>query len=271
MTTYTEAAPGTPPPPEIPPPAEPARPRARAAWAPVPQVNLLPPEIMADRRFRMLQRRLVIGGVAVVALCAAAVVWAQLGVSGAQSDLAAIQAQGTALRAQQAKYAGVPLTLAELDRVKAAREAALGSDVAWYRFLSDLAINTPPDTELSSVVITMSGKTTLTAATDPLSPAGLGVVKVTGQAVRFTDVAAWLDAVDQVHGLAGSGLQLASKSDGAAGAGADSTSSGSGSSASSSASGSSTGTAVSSDPVSFTGTAVVVPAALSHRYDRKAD
>jgi Tfp pilus assembly protein PilN len=246
MTTSTQAGPQAP----VPEP-EPMRPAVRTSWAPVPQVNLLPPEILAKRRFRRLQTQLAGAGVAVVALCAATVVWAQAGVSSAETDLAAVRAQGALLQAQQAKYAQVPKALAELDRVKAAREATLGTDVAWYRFLSDLAINTPSGTQLSSVTITMSGKNATTAASAPLTPTGLGQVKVTGQALRFTDVAAWLDAVNKVHGLTGSGLDSATKP--AAG---------------------SPGTSGSASPaastVTFSGSAVVVPGALSHRYDRKA-
>ena len=55
----------TPPPaPLLPPPLPPSLPlpppvpeplARRASWAPVPQVNLLPPEILANRRFRRLQ------------------------------------------------------------------------------------------------------------------------------------------------------------------------------------------------------------------------
>jgi hypothetical protein len=253
-------------------------PAARPAWSSVPQVNLLPPEILTERRFRTLQRRLAAITLGVLTACGAALVWAQAGVAAAESDLASVRAQGVQLQAQQRKYAGVPTALAELDQMKAAREAVLGTDVAWYRFLADLAYRTPSDTELQSVTITMTGSTAPSASAVPLTPAGLGTVEVSGKALRFTDVAAWLDAVNGVHGLTGSGLQGATRQGGgaagsASGGAAGSTSSAGSGSAGSGSTGSGSagsGSTTAAGQVTFTGSAVIVPAALSHRYDRRA-
>jgi Tfp pilus assembly protein PilN len=252
MTTGTDVSDAT----DAPVP-EPVAAGQRLYWAPVPQVNLLPPEIRQARRFRRLQRRLGVAALVVVAGCGLGVVWAQAGVVSARHDLTTIQAEGSRLEAQQARYAGVPQALAELDRVKAAREAALARDVAWYRFLSDLAVNTPAGTALTSVTITMDA----TAADSPLTPAGLGTVTVQGTAIKFTDVATWLDSVNEVHGLAGSGLTSAVRQ---SSGGAPPSSGGSGTSGAAGSPAASTG-------ITFDGTAVVVPAALSHRYDRKAN
>jgi len=281
MTTYTEAGTesdagaefgaggGTPAP--VPPPAAAPTPppatgptSASPRWSPVPQVNLLPPEILADRRFRRLKGILIGVAVGVLLLCAAGAVWAQGQVSAAQADLAAMQDQGRRLEQEQARYADVPRTLAELDRVKVARETAMGADVLWYQFLGDLALNTPAQTELSSVVIAVNGGTAVApASASLLEPAGLGTVKVTGKALSFVDVASWLDDVDKVHGLAGSGLESASK-------GQESTASTDGG-ATAPAGGADAGSASAAEQgVKFIGSAVVVPAALSHRYDRKA-
>jgi Tfp pilus assembly protein PilN len=261
MTTPTAEAPGAPAP-------EPAREPEppRPLWAPVPQVDLLPSEILDARRFRTLQRRLAVAALSVVALCGLGVVRAQAGVVSARHDLATIQAEGARLQVQQARYAGVPKALTELDRVKAAREEALATDVAWYRFLTDLSVNTPAGTQLTSVSITMGGSSS--PAGSPLTPAGLGAVTVQGTALAFTDVAAWLDAVDRVHGLAGSGLSSAVREGGGASAGT----SGPGAVSGTVSGGSPTGSAASGATVriTFNGTAVIVPAALSHRYDRKA-
>jgi hypothetical protein len=233
---------------------------ARTPWAPVPQVNLLPSEILAARRFRRLRMQLVGVAVGVVAACGTAVVWSQAGVVAAQHDLETIEQAGTRLMKEQAKYARVPQVTAERDRVKAVRQAVLGADVLWYRFLSDLAMNTPPGTELTSVTVSMTGATTATSPTAiPLVTPGLGEVQVKGKALRFPDVAAWLDAVNRVHGLAGSGLTSAKKED-----------PGSSDEFTGAPGSDSTGSSAEADLITFNGSAVVVPAALSHRYDTKA-
>jgi Tfp pilus assembly protein PilN len=262
MTTPTAAAPGAPAPgPLLEPGTVPAPRPARPRWALVPQVNLLPSEILDARRFRTLQRRLAVVALSVVVLCGLGVVRSQVGVVSARHDLGTIQVEGARLRAQQARYADVPTALAELDRVKAARETALATDVAWYQFLTDLAVNTPAGTQLTSVTIAMDGRSS--AADSLLTPAGLGTVTLQGTALKFPDVAAWLEAVDRVHGLAGSGLSSAVREGGGTG------SSGTGPSGTGSSGTGSHGTGALSG-ITFNGTAVIVPAALSHRYDRKA-
>jgi len=184
--------------------------------------------------------------VGVVGVCVGGVVWAQLGLASVQEDLATVRDQGARLEREQAKYADVPRTLAELDQVKAAREAALGTDVLWYQFLGDLALNTPRDTELSSITISMAGSAGESAVVpSPLVPSGLGSVSVTGIARRFPDVASWLEDVNEVHGLTGSALDSASRSD--------------------------TGADAGTTEIKFAGNAVIESSALSHRYDRKAD
>jgi len=234
----------------------------RVEWAPVPRVNLLPPEILAARRFRRLQRQLAGIVLSVLLLGAAAGAWAQSGVLAARSDLAQVQAQTQGLMQQRARYAEVPKALAELDAARAAREGALRSDVLWYQFLGDLAVNTPAGTELTTVSVVMSppaasGTGASTSASAGTATTGtltrLGEVKVTGRALRFRDVATWLETVTQVHGLAGSNLQSVAR---------DESSSAAGSSAA-------TSTSTSAD-VSYTGSAIVTSAGLSHRYDRKA-
>jgi Tfp pilus assembly protein PilN len=229
-------------------------PLVRLAWAPIPRVNLLPPEVVEARSFRRLQRQLAGVVAAVVLLGAAAGVWAQQGVLSAQSDLNDTQAATTQLQQQQAKFAEVPKALAELDSARVAREGAMSTDVLWYRFLGDLALNTPANTDLSSVAITMTGSTSGSASgsgtgsgVGTAASAGLGQVTVTGNATRFRDVAAWLDAVTLVHGLASPSLQSAAQSQSGGGA-----------------------AAASAMPVTYSGSAVVTTAALSHRFDRKA-
>jgi hypothetical protein len=225
---------------------EPGPVATRVEWAIVPRVNLLPPEVLAARRFRTLQRRLGAAVAGTLVVAGLAVVWAQSGLASAQDDLAATQAQAVQLQAEQTKYAEAPKVLANLDAARTARASALGTDVAWYQFLSDLALNTPVGTGLSSVAISMTGSVNATASTVPLVPAGLGDVKVTGKAVRFPDVASWLDSFGQVHGLAGIVLMNATQANSESGSSAPAA-------------------------IEYTGSAVITTGALSHRYDRRAN
>jgi Tfp pilus assembly protein PilN len=218
----------------------------RVEWAPVPRVNLLPPEIVDGRRLGQLKR--LFGGtlVVVAAGCAAAVVWAQLGVSSAQDEVDAAQARAASLQAEQAKYAEVPRIDSLIDTATTARQSALSSDVLWYGFLSDLSLTTPKGVSLISLEMTLDDSSTPSSApADPLTTSGIGHVNFSGKASHFVDIASWLNAVSSVHGLDGSTLQTATR--GVA------------------------GSAPTSGPITFTSTVQVTSKALSHRYDRKAD
>ena len=217
-------------------------------WARVPRVNLLPPEVIEARRFRLTRKILVGVVLGVVLLCGVGTLWAQQQVGSARSALEITRSHTVALQRQQAQYAEVPKVSAELDAARVSREQAMSSDVLWYRFLTDLAVNTPDGATLSSVTITMTGSTAGPAATGlrptGLRPTGLGTVKVSGDAGRYSDVAAWLDASARVNGLTGTTLQSAVRGDTGGGPG---------------------------KKVTYSGGAVISPAALSHRYDRKAN
>jgi Tfp pilus assembly protein PilN len=228
----------------------------RVEWAPVPRVNLLPPEILDARGFRKVQGRLVTAVVATLVVVAAATIWGQTRVNSAQDALDAASAQTVVLHRQEARYAEVPRLTSAVAAAKAARAAALSQDMLWYRLLNDIALTTPSNVWLTTMNVNLGSGTSPTgdsrasaspssSGSDPLVPAGIGKVTVTGTASSYPDVAAWLEAIVRVHGLDASTLQTATRevSSGSGGTGAQ---------------------------VQFTSAIVIAPTALSHRYDQKA-
>ncbi len=221
----------------------------RVEWAPVPRVNLLPQEIIDSRRFRRTQQYLALGVVGCVVVCGAAVLWASQDVARAQDELAAVQAETAILQLEQAKYADVPRVLAQVEGAKLAREQAMSSDVAWYRYLNDIALSIPSTVWLSniSVSVTATSSTSTLPSANPLAPTGIGDVTFEGGAIRYPDVATWLESLDKVKGF--DGVSLGDTTIDEASARARGTKDG---------------------PVKFANKVVVTEDALSHRFDRKA-
>jgi Tfp pilus assembly protein PilN len=246
---------------------------ARVEWAPVPRVNLLPEEILAARGFRKVQFRLVLAVVTTILLASGGVFWAQRQVSSARADLEATTARSTALQQEETRYAEVPRLTAAVASAKALREQALSQDMLWYRLMSDVALATPSNVWLTTMNVNLNTTTGATAGSagsggpagsgaaagsagsagaagpagaaagsDPLLPAGIGRMIVTGTAVNYPDVAAWLDSIARVHGLDGSTLRTVTREN-ASGKG---------------------------EQLTFTTEIVIVATALSHRYDQKA-
>lgn len=231
-------------------PAAPASAPTRVDWAPVPRVNLLPPEIISDRSFHRTQRILAGVVAAVVLLVVALFWWAQSAVTSAEDALADEQAVTAQLQSEQAQYAEVPRVIAQVEAAEAARETAMANDVAWYRFLNDVALVTPGQVWLTNLSATVpvpgeAGTAQGQADVVPLATAGLGTLTVTGIASGYPDVSAWLDALDSIEGLEASILDTAIRE-------LDDE------------------TPADQGRVTFTTRITVTDAALTHRYDRKA-
>jgi Tfp pilus assembly protein PilN len=226
---------------------------SRVDWAPVPRVNLLPREILENRRFRRVQVLLAFAVVLTLALAGAAFWWSDRTVTEARDSLEVVEARTVALQKKQRDYAAVPQTLAELDYARTARETVMTNDVAWYRYLGDLGDAAPTDVYFDSLTLTVPGSgeggaggavatpATESATADPFMPAGaLGTVSIQGISGTYLKVATWLDALDKVTGLDVSTLDSANRTDGI------------------------------DAPVTFSSGITVTDGALTHRYDRKA-
>jgi len=172
----------------------------------MPRVNLIPPEIAEAARFRQLQ--LAMGA----AIAVSAVIVGGLymhersGVSSAQAQLDASQAQHTSL---QTKLAGLQTVKDTFDQVTAKQgllTQAMGQEIRWSYFLNDLSLKTPSDVWLNTVT---AAETTAPGATAPTSPSTgtvasnvVGSVTVTGTGLRHDDVAKWLDTLSRLKGFA---------------------------------------------------------------------
>lgn len=175
--------------------------------AALPRVNLLPSEIAAANRLRKVQVGLGAGVAASVVLVGALAVMAAGQVSDARSGLDAAKAQGTALEAEQAKYADVPKVYAAVEARKAQLEQAMGKEIRWSYFLNDLSLRTPAKVWLTQMTAAETVDASALApvaapATPTYGTAGIGTIKFTGKGYTHNDVAAWLRALGAQPGLA---------------------------------------------------------------------
>lgn len=216
--------------------------RTPVAWATVPKVNLLPPEVIEGRRFRRTKVHLGATVLAAVLAGLGATAWASYQVGQAEDEKALVDARRVQLTAEVAGYSEVPRVLAELDSAGAAREQAMATDVLWYRFLDELALATPATVSLTGLDLSVNTDGAVTGS-DPLADISYGEVTVDGKTTQMPEVAAWLTSVSALHGLDVTRLQTATRAEESAEDG---------------------------EPISFTSAVGITTDALSHRYDRKA-
>src|SRR4051794_6361846 len=132
--------------------------------APLPRVNLLPPEVHKARKLRRVQAGLG-AGIAVLAVILGGAYLTQAGAaSHAQDELAKSTASTASLEAKKAVYNDVPRTIKAIDAAQGARQQAMSTDVLWYRYLNDLSYVTPGHTWLTELDMKLAGGDANTAA-----------------------------------------------------------------------------------------------------------
>jgi Tfp pilus assembly protein PilN len=169
----------------------------------LPQVNLLPPEIEQERRFRRTQLGLGAGVVASLGVVAVLFLAANSQVSSAQGDLADSKRQTSQLEVKAAEYSQVPLVYAQVEAAKAQLELAMGKEIRWSFYLNDLSLKIPNSVWLTTMTVTpneAAASAAPVAAGGSYLQTGIGEVTFDGHALKHNDVAAWLDSLAKQKG-----------------------------------------------------------------------
>lgn len=221
-----------------------------------PRVNLLPPVVLEEERTHKAKRVLVGASAVSLLLVGGLYGLATLSVNDAEGQLESAQAQAAALNAQVAQYAEVPKVKAMVTTAQNQAYQALGGEVRWSFLLNDLALTMPAGTSLTSFTGNVSADAPAGAAgpkaatadgqqgfTSVLGTPGIGTITYSGEALGYANVAAFLDAQAKQKTLLDpfATAVTANQSDTGAKKG-----------------------------LTFTSSATVTDAALSHRYDLKA-
>jgi Tfp pilus assembly protein PilN len=168
-----------------------------------PQVNLLPPEVRAARRLRVLRRWLAVALVLVVAAIVGVYVLAVGARSAAQERLDQANDTTAQLQDEQRKYAEVPRVLAAEQAVKKALAAGTATEILWKPYTDAIAAVLPANVSIDSV--SMSGPSPLDSgavtSSDPLASDSIGSISFAGRTKTVPDTAAWLDALAAVPGF----------------------------------------------------------------------
>lgn len=171
--------------------------------------NLLPPEVLAARRVRVL-RKLVVAALVVVALLGAGGYgYAFWQARSATSDLHAAQNGTAQLQAQQQKYGSVVQVQAETTQIKGQLGGLLGTDVNLPKLTTAVIRLSPAKSILTTVDVAVS-----TASAQPASVSvegsgvldtsghqHIGTITVTGTVHSIDDVAAYVTRLSQLPGI----------------------------------------------------------------------
>jgi len=157
----------------------------------LPKVNLLPPEIAEQARFRKVQAGLAGGVLAAVGVVALLYVGASSSLGEANTELETAQATSTQLQAESAKYADVTAVYAQAAAAQAMLAEAMGQEVRYSRFLSDLGLSVPENVWITSLAYAQAPVDPAVGATEP----GVAKLTVSGKGFSHEDVALWLESL----------------------------------------------------------------------------
>ena len=184
---------------------------SRTGTSTLARINLLPPEIEEDRRFRRVQLGLGAGVAASVLAVAGLFVVANNQVGEAQGQLADAKRETGKLESQATAYAQVPLVYSRVEAARAQLELAMGKEIRWSFYLNDLSLKIPNRVWLTNMTFASVEAAPAVGAPAPVpagpgaAPAnyvtpGVGAVTFEGDAMRHNDVAAWLDSLAKQKG-----------------------------------------------------------------------
>lgn len=175
----------------------------------LPRVNLLPPEIAAQRAFRRVQVGLGVAVLAAFGVAGMMYASAAHGVSSAQSELDAATAQRTSLQTETGKYAGVQAVYASAAAAKLQLVQAMSDEVRFSQLLNDFSLTIPGNVWImdmslskSSAPATAAGAASVTrTATAAAGPVSVAELSFKGVAFSHDDVATWLESLTRIKGL----------------------------------------------------------------------
>ncbi|GEP28706.1 MULTISPECIES: hypothetical protein [Cryobacterium] len=118
-----------------------------------PRANLLPLELKAKRKGKMLRRIILAASAGVVFFMAASIGAVSVQAGVAQADLAHAEARTNELLLESAKYSQVRSVQAQIDLTAAARTVGTKTEIDWRAYLAEVRVILPSVVTIDAVTI----------------------------------------------------------------------------------------------------------------------
>jgi Tfp pilus assembly protein PilN len=174
----------------------------------LPRVNLMPAEIAEAARFRRFQFAMGGAVLAAMTVVGALYVHQHSAVKGAQADLDVARAQQATLQSKLSTLSSVQDVYTQVASRQTMLAQAMGSEVRWSYYLTDLSLKVPDNVWLTNITATQSDQAAapVAGAAVPATPgaptSGIGTITFAGTAFSHNDVASWLDMLGRERGFA---------------------------------------------------------------------
>lgn len=170
--------------------------------------NLIPPELLAARKLRVVRRILLAALGAVALLLVATYVLSMHQHSVAQSDLADAQDRTTSLTASQNQYSAGVQVQSSIDSITKSLGALMTTDVDTATLFGELRAALPSDMTINRMSLSLNknamdsaGNSNPAAVVDTQPDAHIGTVTLSGGADSIVRVTQFVDRLSSVTGV----------------------------------------------------------------------
>ncbi len=164
------------------------------------QVNLLPPEIKENQRWRRMTWFVLAGGAVVFGLIFLFYL-VQVGrLGGVNDDIEAQEATNAQLRQQIAELQRFEDLQVQAQAKEQLLAAAFQGEARFSGLLMDLSRVMPSDAALNSLTLTVSARTGEEVEVDPTAAGFVGAITTAGEAEGFDTLSTWLTRLEQIEG-----------------------------------------------------------------------
>lgn len=180
-------------------------------WTPAPGwsvvADLMPPEVLASRRLRVVRTRIVGALAVLLAGCLAAYGLALVNHSSAQASLLKVQDQTTFLKVQQRSFGEVTQAQTQLSLTQKQIATLMAGDVAVSAFVTKVRAALPAALTIKNLSVDLTAASLTTGATGTrsgLNVSGrpiIGSVILSGSALTYQDVARYVDTLVLMPGV----------------------------------------------------------------------
>jgi hypothetical protein len=170
--------------------------------------DLLPEEVIDARRGRRVRSSVLLALGVVLLVMIVATVAARIQTSSARGSLASAQSDGQQLRAQQGQYSALVTAQTKAVTIQSQLRALMASDVGWPTLLAALRAAAPARVVVTgitgSVPLAAPGRAGIATGIGVLAgnAKAIGTIALTGSAPDQAGVAAYLEALSEVTGIA---------------------------------------------------------------------
>ncbi|TFC91823.1 MULTISPECIES: hypothetical protein [Cryobacterium] len=168
-----------------------------------PRVDLLPPEVHQERAAKVVRRHLGLGVIGVVAIMLVSAGAATALAMQAQQQLAYEQSLTPGLVAEQSKYVEVREVQGDVDKVKAAQQVGVSTEIDWKKYLEGVQAILPASVTIETVAVDSATPLAIYAQpTAPLQGPRVATVGFTATSTVLPDVPDWLTSLATLPGFA---------------------------------------------------------------------